>query len=140
MFSHSVSLGSSGLCQFLRLALFLMTWIILRIAGQAFSRMAPDGALFTDLLIRPGLWVLGGKTPEVKKHPYPHPIEGLLVNQDASLLTVTLIPWFWVVCSGLCTEDLLFPPFPSHRLWEEVIMHRVGMCFSWHCEVSLILI
>lgn len=94
MFSHSVSLGSSGLCQFLRLALFLMTWIILRIAGQAFSRMAPDGDLFTDLLIRPGLWVLGGKTPEVKKHPYPHSIEGLLVNQDASLLTVTLIPWF----------------------------------------------
>lgn len=70
-FSHHISLGSSGLWQFLTLSFFGMTWAVFRSVGQVFCRMfLKRGLSDVFLTIRLRLWVLRRKTTEVKCHSH----------------------------------------------------------------------
>ena len=64
-FSHHVSFVSSGLWLFLWLSLLLKIFSVLKMTSQIFCRMSLRWDLSDIfLMIRLGLWVLGGKTTE----------------------------------------------------------------------------
>ena len=116
-FSYHISLGSSGLWQFLRYSLLLMTLTVLRrTAGQVFGGLSfscDQSAVL--LIIRLGSYILGRNKGAIPLHS--HCIEGTHYQSDLPLLMLPVVTWLRWYLPGISRFPLspLLPHCPLER-------------------------